>query len=75
MQSMLFFSANSCTSKAEKNERLFQSREAVSKDAKRLSIDKSTCIIKYYWQFMVWFRKQKLDHEAKIVLEVVPWVR
>ncbi|MGM8363160.1 tetratricopeptide repeat protein [Flavobacterium sp. ARAG 55.4] len=60
--------------KGEMAEACLAQNTAVSKDAKRLSIDKSACIksntTKLYFGFESsnWFMKQK------IILEVVPWV-
>ncbi|WP_140485750.1 tetratricopeptide repeat protein [Flavobacterium sp. GSA192] len=66
--------AASYKSKGETANACLVQNTAVSKDAKRLSIDKSTCVktntVKLYFGFESsnWIMKQK------IVLEVVPWV-
>jgi hypothetical protein len=51
-------------SKAEKYDACFVQEEAVSKDAKRLSIDKSTCLKANSGNLWL-VSKVKLDHEAK----------
>ena len=66
--------AKAYSSKGETTNACLAQNVALSKDAKRLSIDKSSCIktntTKLYFGFESsnWFMKQK------IVLEVVPWV-
>jgi hypothetical protein len=50
--------------------------EPVSKDAKRLSVDKSTCLKSNINSTMLWFGFESKNWimNQKIVLEVVPWV-
>jgi hypothetical protein len=50
--------------------------EPVSKDAKRLSVDKSTCLKSNANSTMLWFGFESKNWimNQKIVLEVVPWV-
>ncbi len=50
--------------------------EPVSKDAKRLSVDKSTCLKSNTNSTMLWFGFESKNWimNQKIVLEVVPWV-
>ena len=48
--------------------------EAVSKDANRLSIDKSTCIKTNTTNLWFGFESKNWIMKQKIVLEVVPWV-
>jgi tetratricopeptide (TPR) repeat protein len=52
----------------------FSQEEAVSKDAKRFSIDKSTCITTNTGNLWFGFESKNWIMKQKIVLEVVPWV-
>lgn len=52
----------------------FEQEEAVSKDAKRLSIDKSLCLLPNSNAMWFGFESKNWVMNQKIVLEVVPWV-
>lgn len=52
----------------------FTQEEAVSKDAKRLSIDKSLCLLPNSNAMWFGFESKNWIMNQKIVLEVVPWV-
>jgi tetratricopeptide (TPR) repeat protein len=52
----------------------FVQNEAVSKDAKRLSIDKSTCFNSNSTNMWFGFESKNWIMQQKIILEVVPWV-
>ena len=52
----------------------FLQEEAVSKDAKRLSIDKSLCLLPNSNAMWFGFESKNWIMNQKIVLEVVPWV-
>jgi tetratricopeptide (TPR) repeat protein len=52
----------------------FVQDEPISKDAKRLSIDKSTCIKTNTTNLWFGFESKNWIMKQKIVLEVVPWV-
>jgi tetratricopeptide (TPR) repeat protein len=52
----------------------FVQDEAVSKDAKRLSIDKSTCLKTNSGNLWFGFESKNWIMKQKIILEVVPWV-
>lgn len=52
----------------------FEQEEAVSKDAKRLSIDKSLCLLPNSNAMWFGFESKNWVMKQKIVLEVVPWV-
>jgi len=52
----------------------FLQEEAVSKDAKRLSIDKSLCLLPNSNPMWFGFESKNWVMNQKIVLEVVPWV-
>lgn len=52
----------------------FNQEEPVSKDAKRLSIDKSTCLKSNTGNLWFGFESKNWIMKQKIVLEVVPWV-
>lgn len=52
----------------------YAQNEAVSKDAKRLSIDKSSCILPNANALWFGFESKNWIMNQKIVLEVVPWV-
>lgn len=52
----------------------FLQEEAVSKDAKRLSIDKSLCLLPNSNAMWFGFESKNWVMNQKIVLEVVPWV-
>ncbi|SHG84531.1 hypothetical protein SAMN05443549_107108 [Flavobacterium fluvii] len=51
-----------------------EQEEAVSKDAKRLSIDKSLCLLPNSNAMWFGFESKNWVMKQKIVLEVVPWV-
>jgi len=52
----------------------YEQNEAVSQDAKRLSIDKSLCILPNSNAMWFGFESKNWIMNQKIVLEVVPWV-
>ncbi len=52
----------------------FAQNEAVSKDAKRLSIEKSSCITSNSNALWFGFESKNWVMKQKIILEVVPWV-
>ncbi len=52
----------------------FEQNEAVSKDAKRLSLDKSSCLKPNTTTIWFGFESKNWLMNQKIVLEVVPWV-
>ena len=52
----------------------FVKQEAISKDAKRLSLDKSTCLYANSSAMWFGFESKNWIMNQKIILEVVPWV-
>ena len=52
----------------------FVQQEAISKDAKRLSLDKSTCLYANSSAMWFGFESKNWIMNQKIILEVVPWV-
>ena len=52
----------------------FVQQEAISKDAKRLSADKSTCLLPNSSATWFGFESKNWIMSQKIILEVVPWV-
>ena len=52
----------------------FVQQEAISKDAKRLSLDKSTCLYANSNAMWFGFESKNWIMNQKIILEVVPWV-
>ena len=52
----------------------FVQQEAISKDAKRLSLDKSTCLYANSSGMWFGFESKNWIMNQKIILEVVPWV-
>jgi hypothetical protein len=52
----------------------FVQQEAISKDAKRLSQDKSTCLLSNSSGMWFGFESKNWIMSQKIILEVVPWV-
>ena len=52
----------------------FVQQEAISKDAKRLSLDKSTCLYSNSSAMWFGFESKNWIMNQKIILEVVPWV-
>ena len=52
----------------------FVQQEAISKDAKRLSLDKSTCLYANSSAMWFGFESKNWIMSQKIILEVVPWV-
>jgi hypothetical protein len=52
----------------------FVQQEAISKDAKRLSIDKSLCLLPNSKAMWFGFESKNWIMSQKIILEVVPWV-
>ncbi len=52
----------------------FVQQEAISKDAKRLSVDKSTCLLSNSSAMWFGFESMNWIMSQKIILEVVPWV-
>lgn len=52
----------------------FVQQEAISKDAKRLSLDKSTCLLSNSSGMWFGFESKNWIMSQKIILEVVPWV-
>ena len=52
----------------------FVQQEAISKDAKRLSLDKSTCLYTNSSAMWFGFESKNWIMNQKIILEVVPWV-
>lgn len=59
---------------ASKKNACFEQEEAVSKDAKRLSIDKSLCLLPSSNAMWFGFESKNWIMNQKIILEVVPWV-
>ncbi|KDN55582.1 tetratricopeptide repeat protein [Flavobacterium seoulense] len=66
--------AKNYSSKGETNDACLVQNTAVSKDAKRLSIDKSACIKANTTKLFFGFESSNWIMKQKIVLEVVPWV-
>lgn len=62
------------SSKGETSNACLVQNEAVSKDAKRLSIDKSACIKSNTSKLYFGFESSNWIMKQKIILEVVPWV-
>ncbi|MFL9829368.1 hypothetical protein ABS764_00765 [Flavobacterium sp. ST-87] len=62
------------SSKGEMAEACLAQNTAVSKDAKRLSIDKSACIKSNTTKLYFGFESSNWIMKQKIILEVVPWV-
>lgn len=56
------------------NQACFAQDEAVSKDAKRLSVDKSSCLLVNSNTMWFGFESKNWIMNQKIVLEIVPWV-
>ncbi len=52
----------------------FVQQESISKDAKRLSIDKSACLVSNKNDVWFGFESKNWVMKQKIILEVVPWV-
>ena len=52
----------------------FVQQEAINKDAKRLSVDKSTCLLPNSSAMWFGFESKNWIMSQKIILEVVPWV-
>ena len=52
----------------------FVQQEAISKDAKRLSVDKLTCLLPNLSAMWFGFESKNWIMSQKIILEVVPWV-
>jgi tetratricopeptide (TPR) repeat protein len=72
------FSANDIATAYQKSgktyDACFVQDEAISKDANRLSIDKSTCLKTNTTNLWFGFESKNWIMKQKIVLEVVPWV-
>lgn len=72
------FSNNDFASVYKKNgditKACFVQNEAISKDAKRLSIDKSACVMPNLSNLWFGFESKNWIMHQKIILEVVPWV-
>ena len=66
--------AKNYSSKGETAEACLAQTTAVSKDAKRLSIDKSSCIKSGTTKLYFGFESSNWIMKQKIILEVVPWV-
>jgi len=66
--------ASSYTSKEVANDACLVQDIPLSKDAKRLSIDKSTCIKSNTTKLYFGFESTNWVMKQKIILEVVPWV-
>jgi tetratricopeptide (TPR) repeat protein len=52
----------------------FVQQEAINKDAKRLSVDKSTCLLPNSSAMWFGFESKNWIMNQKIILEVLPWV-
>ena len=68
--------ANSYLATGNTSESCFVQNEPVSKDAKRLSVEKSTCLKLNAISNLLWFGFESKNWimNQKVVLEVVPWV-
>jgi hypothetical protein len=68
--------ANSYLATGNTSESCFVQNEPVSKDAKRLSVEKSTCLKWSTTSNVLWFGFESKNWilNQKIILEVVPWV-
>lgn len=56
------------------NQACFAQEEPVSKDAKRLSVDKSSCLLANSNAMWFGFESKNWIMNQKIILEIVPWV-